>query len=302
MAKKVQLKVKARTESGRGAVKRLRATGVVPGVIYGAHTKPLNVAVAVEELEKVLHDATSENVLVDLQIEEGGTTKNRLALIQEVQHHPYEDVVLHIDFHEVLATEKLHTRVPVRPVGEPAGVKTGGGILEYVMRDLHVECLPQDLPEVIEVNVEKLEIGQSIHIGDIAAPAGVALVDDKGQTVFLVAAPITEEELAAMTEAAAAPSAEPEVITAKVEEGEEGAVVEGEEKPKAEAGKAEAKAPAAGAAGKAPAAGATGKAPAAGAGGKAPAAGAAGKAPAAAAGKGEAKPAGKPAGKPEAKK
>ncbi len=259
MAKKVQLKVKARTESGRGAVKRLRATGVVPGVIYGANTKSLNVAVEVEELEKVLHDATSENVLVDLQVDEGGTTKNRLALIQEVQHHPYEDVVLHIDFHEVLATEKLRARVPVRPLGEPAGVKTGGGILEYVMRDLHVECLPQDLPEVIEVNVEKLEIGQSIHIGDIAAPAGVALLDGKGQTVFLVAAPITEEELAAMTEAAAAPSAEPEVITAKAEEGEEGVAVEGEAK--AEDGKAEAKAPVAGAAGKAPAAGAAGKAP-----------------------------------------
>jgi large subunit ribosomal protein L25 len=248
----------------------------------------------------VLQDATSENVLVDLQVDEGGTMKNRLALIQEVQHHPYEDTVLHIDFHEVLATEKLRARVPIRPVGEPAGVKNGGGVLEYVMRELHVECLPQDLPDVIEVNVEKLEISQSIHIGDIAPPPGVALLDAKGQTVFLVAAPITEEELAAMTEAAAAPSAEPEVITAKKEEGEEGAVAaegEGEAKPKAEAGKAEAKAPAAGAAG---------KTPAAGAGGKAPAAGAAGKAPVAAAGKGEAKPAGKsaakPAGKPEAKK
>ncbi|MGD0061650.1 MAG: 50S ribosomal protein L25 [Verrucomicrobiia bacterium] len=300
MAKKVQLKAKARAGSGRGAAKRLRAEGVVPGVIYGARTKPLNVAVVAEELERVLQDATSENVLVDLQVDEGGTMKNRLALIQEVQHHPYEDTVLHIDFHEVLATEKLRARVPIRPVGEPAGVKNGGGVLEYVMRELHVECLPQDLPDVIEVNVEKLEISQSIHIGDIAPPPGVALLDAKGQTVFLVAAPITEEELAAMTEAAAAPSAEPEVITAKKEEGEEGAVAaegEGEAKPKAEAGKAEAKAPAAGAAG---------KTPAAGAGGKAPAAGAAGKAPVAAAGKGEAKPAGKsaakPAGKPEAKK
>ena len=261
MAKTVQLKAKARTGSGRGVARRLRAEGAVPAVIYGAHMKPLHVAVAVKELEKVLHDATSENVLVDLQVDEGGATKNRLTLIQEVQHHPYEDTVLHIDFHEVLATEKLRTRVPVRPVGEPSGVKNGGGVLEFVMRELHVECLPQDLPDIIEVNVEKLEISQSIHVGDIAAPAGVALLDDKGQTVFLVAAPITEEELAAMTEAAAAPSAEPEVITAKKEEGEEGAAAaEGEAKPKAEAGKAEAKAPAAGAAGKAPAAAGKGEA------------------------------------------
>ena len=292
MAQKLQLKAKTRTETGKGAVKRMRAQGIVPAVIYGAHSKPINVAVAVTDLEKALHHATSENVLVDLQVDEDGKTNNRLALIQEVQHHPFEDTILHIDFHEVKATEKLRASVPVRPVGEPAGVKTGGGILEYVMRELHVECLPKDLPEVIEVNVEKLEIGQSIHVGDMAAPAGVTLLDDKIQTVFLIVAPITEEELAAMTEAAAAPVAEPEVITAKKEEGEEGAAPEGE------AGKADAKAPAAGKAeGKAPAgAAAPGKAPAAGAAGKAAAPGAAGKP--------EGKPAaGKPAvGKPEPKK
>ncbi len=180
MAKKVQLKAKMRAGSGRGAAKRLRAEGVVPAVIYGAHMKPLSIAVAAEELENVLQDATSENVLVDLQVDEGGTTKNRLTLIQEVQHHPYEDVVLHIDFHEVLATEKLRTRVPVRPLGEPAGVKNGGGILEYVMRELHVECLPQDLPDVIEVNVEKLEISQSIHIGDITTAGGCGVARRQG--------------------------------------------------------------------------------------------------------------------------
>ncbi|HXI83663.1 MAG TPA: 50S ribosomal protein L25 [Verrucomicrobiae bacterium] len=281
MAQKVQLKAKSRAEIGKGAVKRMRDQGAVPGVIYGSHMKPINITVAVEELEKALHSTTSENVLVDLSLEEDGKTNNRLTLIQEVQHHPYKDTILHIDFHEVLATEKLRTSVPVRPVGEPAGVKTGGGVFEFVMRELHVECLPQDLPDLIEVNVEKMEIGSSIHVGEITPPTGVVLLDDKGQTVFLVAAPITEEELAAMTEAAAAPSAEPEVLTAKKEEGEEGAVAEGEAKPKAEAGKADAKAPAA--AGKTDA-----KAPA---GGKAPAAGAPGKA--------EAKPAG---GKPEAKK
>jgi len=292
MAQKLQLKAKARTETGKDAVKRLRVQGVVPAVIYGAHTKPINVAVAVKDLEKVLHHAGGENVLVDLQVDEEGQTKNRLALIQEVQHHPFEDTILHIDFHEVRATEKLRTNVSVRPVGEPAGVKTGGGVLEYVMRELRVECLPKDLPEIVEVNVEKLEIGQSIHVGDIAAPAGVTLLDDKGQTVFLVVAPITEEELAAMTEAAAAPAAEPEVITAKKEEGEEGAVPEGEAKPKAEAGKPDAKGPATGKAeGKAPAA-APGKAE-----GKAPAAGAPGKA------EGKVPAAGKPAGgKPDAKK
>jgi len=223
---------------------------------------------------------------VDLQVEEDGKTNNRLTLIQEVQHHPFEDTILHIDFHEVLATEKLRTSVPVRPIGEPAGVKTGGGVFEFVMRELHVECLPQDLPDLIEVNVEKMEIGSSIHVGEITPPNGVVLLDDKGQTVFLVAAPITEEELAAMTEAAAAPSAEPEVLTAKKEEGEEGrgrrrrseggSTARPTPRRPRQPARRRARPPVAG------------KAPA---GGKAPAAGAAGKA--------DAKPAG---GKPEAKK
>lgn len=240
MAKQVQLKAQARTAAGKSHVKKLRGAGTIPAVIYGAHHQPQNLAVAAVDLQQVLHRATGENVLVDLQVDEGGQTVNRLALIQEVQHHPVTDAVLHVDFHEVLATEKLRTSVPVRAVGEAAGVKTGGGILEYVMRDLRVECLPRDLPDVIEVNVEKLEIGQSIHVGEVAVPAGVTLLDDKQQPVFLVVAPITEEEEAALGQPAEA--AEPEVIGAKKEEGE-AAAPEGEKKAEAKpaAGKEAAK-------------------------------------------------------------
>jgi large subunit ribosomal protein L25 len=169
-------------------------------------------------------------VLIDLQVEEAGKTVNRLALIQDVQRHPCQDVILHVDFREVSATEKMRTTVAVRPVGEPAGVKTGGGVLEFIMRDLHVECLPKDLPDVIEVNVEKMEIGQSMHISDITPPMGVTLLDPKGQAVFIVAAPIVEEVAETPAEGAAG---EPEVIGAKKAEGEEGE--EGEKK--AEAGK-----------------------------------------------------------------
>lgn len=253
MAKQLQLKAKTRAEAGRGPVKRLRATGSVPGVVYGAKVQPLNIAVAVVDLEKVLHHATGENVLVDLLVDEGGQTANRLALIQEVQHHPFEDTILHVDFHEVSATEKLRTAVPVRPVGEPSGVKNGGGVLEHVMRELHVECLPKDLPDVIEINVEKMEIGEGIHVGDVTAPPGVTLLDDKGQTVFIVAAPIAEEVAATV---AVEGAAEPEVIGAKKEEGAEGeAAAEGKGEAKPAAGKAEAKPAAAGKAEAKPAAG-----------------------------------------------
>ena len=289
------MKAQPRAAIGRGAVKRLRAEGLVPAVVYGARQQPVSLAINLKDLEKVLHHGSSENVLVDLQVEENGQTTNRLTLIQEVQHHPVEDTVLHVDFHEVSATEKLRTAVPVHAVGEPAGVKTGGGVLEFVMRELRVECLPKDLPDVIEVNVEALEIGQGIHISQISPPAGVTLLDDKGQAVFIVAAPAVEEEVVATTELA-----EPEVIGEKKEEGEEGEAVEGEgkkgeAKPKAEAGKADAKAAAGGKGEAKPGAVAAGKAEAKPAAGKA----AAGKgAPA-----GKAAPAGKGApAKPEGKK
>jgi len=248
MAKQVQLKVKTRSENGKSSAKRMRDTGLIPAVVYGPHTQPLSLAISEDELDKALGHATGENILVDLLVEEGDGTKNRLALIQEVQHHPYEDTILHVDFRELSATEKFRTAVAVRAVGEPSGVKNSGGVLEFVMRELHVECLPKDLPEVIEVNVEKLEIGQSVHVGDIPAPSGVTLLDQKDQAVFIVAAPIAEE----VAEAVPGAPTEPELIGAKKEEGEEAAAA-------APAGKAEAK-PAAGAA---PAKGAEAK-PAAG--------------------------------------
>jgi large subunit ribosomal protein L25 len=259
MAKQVQLKVQTRSETGKGPAKRFRSSGVVPGVVYGPKTKPLSVTVCAEALEDVLAHATSGNVLVNLEVEEGGKTANRLALIQDVQHHPFNDQVLHVDFREVSATEKMRTLVTIRPVGEPSGVKNGGGTLEFVLRELTVECLPKDLPDVIEINVEKLEIGESINVGSVVAPAGVTLVDPKDRAVFTVAAPMAEEVAAAPGEGG---PAEPEVIGEKKAEGEEGeAAAEG----KPAAGKADAKtaAPAAGKAdakAAAPAAGAKGAA------------------------------------------
>ena len=251
MAKQVQLKVKMRSEIGKGVAKRLRGTGLIPAVVYGPHTKPQSLSIDVDELDKALGHATGENVLVDLVVEDGGDAKNRLALIQEVQHHPCEDTILHVDFRELSATEKFKTVVPVRATGEASGVKNGGGVLEFVMRELHVECLPKDLPDVIEVSVEKLEIGESIHVGDIVAPQGVMLLDPKDQAVFIVAAPIAEE----VAEPVPGAAAEPELIGAKKEEGAEGEAApagkegaKAEAKPaagKPEAGKADAK-PAAG--------------------------------------------------------
>jgi large subunit ribosomal protein L25 len=141
-------------------------------------------------------------------------------LVQEVQHHPLSGKVLHVDFHEVAENERVTVTVPVETVGEAAGVKTGGGVLEHVLFKIKVRALPRDLPEVINVDVSLLEIGQSIHLHEIPLPSGVEVIGDKNIPVISVAAPITEAQEAAALEAATSPLAEPEVLKEKKEEGE----------------------------------------------------------------------------------
>ena len=237
--KSVSLTAYPRSLVKRTRVKKLRAFGRVPAVIYGRQTQPQSLEVTVKDLENLIHHSASENILVDLAIT-GDARPNRLALVQEVQHHVLSGKALHVDFHEVAENEKVTVSVPVESVGEPAGVKTGGGILEHVLFKLKVRALPKDLPEVISVDVSSLEIGKAIHLGDIVPPAGVEILGDKHLSVLAVAAPVTEAEEAAATAAATEGTAgEPEMIKEK-KEGEGEAVAAG--KPDAKAGKADAKA------------------------------------------------------------
>ncbi|MFZ5806789.1 MAG: 50S ribosomal protein L25 [Verrucomicrobiota bacterium] len=215
MANRVKLKVAERSNLGRTAVKRTRTAGLVPAVLYGrgqAQTLEVNRV----ELAQMLNSSTSENILVDLEVGEG---KKRMAILQDIQKDPLKDTVLHVDFHEIDESMKLHVEVPVLEVGEPVGVKTGGGILDHVLRTLRVECLPKDLPSSIQVDVSALNIGQAIHVGEIALPTGVTVMNAKDLAVFIVHAPKTEEELAAET-TATAETQSPEVIKEK-KEGEE---------------------------------------------------------------------------------
>jgi len=213
------LKVFPRTLARRTRVRKLRASGRVPAVIYGRQTQPQNLEVGLNEIEELIHHSVSETILVDLAIE-GEAKSSRLALVQEIQHHPLSGKVLHVDFHEVAETEKVTVTVPVETAGEAAGVKTGGGVLEHVLFKLKVRALPKDLPEAITVDVTPLEIGQTIHLGEIPLPPGVEVIGDKKIPVISVAAPITEAQEAAALEAATTPLAEPEVLKEKKEEGE----------------------------------------------------------------------------------
>jgi large subunit ribosomal protein L25 len=241
--KTVPLTAYPRSVGRRAGSKKLRSEGRVPGVIYGRQAKPQNVEVKSKDIENLIHHSASENLLVDLAVEKDARPK-RLALVQELQHHPLSGQLLHIDLHEVLEDEKVTVMVPVEALGEAAGVKTGGGTLEHVLFKIRVRALPKDLPEVIEVDVTHLEIGQSIHLGDIKAPAGVELLGDKKVSVLAVAAPITEAQEAAVLEGAGAGASEVEMIKEKKEEGEAGAAPAGKAGEKAPAGKAAEKAPA----------------------------------------------------------
>src|SRR5262245_15884033 len=221
--KSVALNAFPRSLARRAGGKKLRADGRIPAGIYGRQMKPQNLEVDAKEMETLIHHSVSENLLVDLALKDD-TRPKRLALVQEVQHHPLSGKVLHVDFHEVAENEKVTVMVPVETVGEAVGVKTGGGVLEHVLFKIKVRALPKDLPELSTADVSHLNIGQAVHLGEIKAPENVEIIGDKNIPVIACAAPRTEEEEAAeAAEAAAAVPGEVEMIKEKKEEGAEAA-------------------------------------------------------------------------------
>ncbi len=210
MAKQQKLAAQTRLSVGRSAVNKIKEQGLIPAVVYGGKDKPVSLSINAREIRTILAHATSEHFLVDLEINDGGTTTNRLALVQEVQHHPIKGDVLHVDFHAVKADEKLHAKIPVETVGEAAGVKNFGGIIEISLHEIEVECLPKDLPEIITLDVTALGVGDAIHVKDIQFSEGVSARIDGELTVVRVAAPKVEIE----PEPTAA-AAGPEVIKEK---------------------------------------------------------------------------------------
>jgi large subunit ribosomal protein L25 len=215
MAKQVKLKAEPRPEVGRSAVRKLRARGFIPAVIYGGNDKPQPLQVSARDINAMMSQASGENVLVELEI--GGDGQSRTALVQEVQHSPVRGEIRHVDFHAISMDQMIQAEVPLEPVGTSVGVKTFGGLLEQSLRILAIECLPGDLPDRITVDVSQLNIGDAIHVRDIPLPQGVTPKVQVDLTAFSVVAPVVEEEpVAAEAEAAAGP----EVITEKKEEGE----------------------------------------------------------------------------------
>ena len=212
--KTVELQGTVRSGIGRLAVKKVRAQKQIPAVVYGHKKKPISITVDQKEFEHVIHSAGG-NALIDLKIK-GEKAATEKVLIKEVQHDPIHDSVIHIDFNIVSLTEKIKIKVRLAIKGEAPGAKAGG-VVDVVHHEIEVECLPTQIPEKLEADISKLEIGHAIHAKEIVFPNGVHCLLSPDEVVVAVHAVKIEEEKPAEEGAK-----EPEVIGKAKEEGEEG--------------------------------------------------------------------------------
>ncbi|HSM85901.1 MAG TPA: 50S ribosomal protein L25 [Candidatus Limnocylindrales bacterium] len=214
------VEAQARPESSRGKneARRLRASGRIPATVYGARKPSVAVSVDPKQISRILHSESGHNTIFDLKVG-GESTK---AMVVDWQYEPIKGKLLHIDLKRIAMDEKIRVSVPIHLVGEAPGVKTQGGIMDQVLREVEIECLPGDIPSHIDADVSTLEFGHVLRVGELPHSGTVRFITDAQQTVAHVTA-VKEEVVAApeaAAEAAAAP-AEPEVIKKGKAEAEE---------------------------------------------------------------------------------
>ena len=210
----ILVSAKGRTDRGKNAARRLRRAGLVPGIVYGGQGENVAIAVDPKALQKVLRSEAGRNAILKLEIADQGATN---AILKKWQVDPIKESFLHADFYRIAMDVAIRVTVPIHVVGEARGVKVDAGILELIMREIEVECLPGDIPERIDVDVSDLGINGALRMSDVKVPAKVKVLESADQVVVHVvsvkeevepaaaAAPVAEGE-------AAAPAAEPEVI------------------------------------------------------------------------------------------
>lgn len=192
----VALNVRSREETGKGVARSLRRQAQLPAVFYGRGIQPVPLAVKAGEVDKLISSAAGENVLIDLNIERGGSTQSHRVMIKEIQVDPVKQTILHVDFYAISMDEKISLEVPVTLTGEAVGVSEGG-ILQQVRRSIEINCLPDRIPEALEIDVSNLAIGDSLHVSDLEVPEGVEVLAEERLTVASVVPPAKEEEIIA---------------------------------------------------------------------------------------------------------
>jgi large subunit ribosomal protein L25 len=195
----MQLNSEIRVQTGKGAARRLRTSGKLPAILYGAETDPIMLAMDYSELKKTLRGRAAENIIFDLTINGEKKGQSKKVMIKEIQRDPVKRDYLHIDLFEISMAKELEVDIPVDLLNTPVGVEQGG-VLQHTRREVKAACLPEDLVDRIEVDVSGLDIGQSLHIRDISFPPGIRPLDDENLAIVTVVAP---------------------TVTAEVEEGEE---------------------------------------------------------------------------------
>lgn len=220
--KQIQLSAQSRTLSTKGDLSKLRTQGWVPAVIYGGKEPVQIVSVDTKQLHTILHTEAGENAVIQLETNHGKST----VMIKEVQRDILTHSPLHIDFQRISLSEKIEVPVPIHIVGEAPGVKNSGGILEHLLREVRVKCLPTEIPPHVELDISQLELAQGFHVKDLPFDKKTEVLNDPEQLVLHIVAPTVEEEAAP---AELPVSTEPEVI-AKGKKEEEAPKDESQEK------------------------------------------------------------------------
>jgi len=215
----VQAELRDTSSRGKNEARRLRASGRVPAVVYGAKKDSLAVSVDPKQITLILHSSSGHNTIFDLEL---GSEKTK-AMIVDWQYEPLKGKLLHIDMKRIAMDEKIRVSVPVHLTGEAAGVKQQGGILDQVMREVEIECLPGDIPSSIDADISHLVFGEVLRVADLPHGGSIKFITDGNQAVAHITS--VKEEVAPTPEAAAAEAgaapAEPEVIKKGKQETEE---------------------------------------------------------------------------------
>jgi large subunit ribosomal protein L25 len=181
-----------RNKIGKSMARKIRKEGAIPAILYGRETQSIPLTVNPTDLKKALSTEAGENTLLELHIKGDAEEITKIALLRDVQYHVLKSQPIHFDFQEVLMKELITVKVPIRIVGKAQGIQEGG-ILEEILREIEIECLPAVIPNVIDVDVSQLGIGDSIHISDLTLHEGITVLHEPEQTIVTILTPIMEE-------------------------------------------------------------------------------------------------------------
>lgn len=214
-----KINAEMREEYGKNVSRRIRRENRVPAVFYGANTKTLSLTLEKADIIQILKSDSGENTLFDVKVGENNLT----AMIKEIQSDPVRNELLHVDLIHVAMDKLIKVSIPVELVGEAVGEKNEGGFVDLMSRELDVECLPNDIPEQIEVDITELHMHQSLKVEDIILPQNIKMISDPDSVVVMIASPTKEEEVVVVEdEEEGLEAAEGEEAEKKTEDGEEG--------------------------------------------------------------------------------